>query len=277
MKKCIFYLIVLFQVQVFGQEKQCQRIVSLAPSITEILFELGLGSNLVGVTQYDTYPAEAKRLEKVGGFFDVNLERIFILKPDIVFLLQESQQDFLSLTNLKLKVISINHKNVQGIFESIQSIGELCGLPDKSQTLLTRINQEKDGIINKYQHSGGNRVLIIVSVAAERNLYISGKDGFYSELLKYLGLQNAYEGNTSMASALSQEGLIAIDPDMIIEIGEVNTEGKVKEFLSKDIFKDLKAVRNNNVYYINDDFASIPGPRFPKLLAKIANLNVKDK
>src|SRR5437868_2810407 len=99
-------------------EERCARIVTLAPSLREVLFDLGLGEHIVGVSRFDRYPPEAERIEKIGGFLDPNLEAIVRLTPDIVFILSEHSETGARLTKLHLKTFTVDHRSIRGIIDS---------------------------------------------------------------------------------------------------------------------------------------------------------------
>jgi len=106
----------------------CGRIVSLAPSITESLFALGVGDQVVGVTRYCNYPPEARAKEKVGGYQDLNYEAVLALKPDLVVLLPEHDKASQDLENLGLNLLSVDHRSIEGILDSFDVLTGACRL-----------------------------------------------------------------------------------------------------------------------------------------------------
>ena len=112
-----------------------RRIISLAPSITEVLFKLDLGDNVVGVTRYCDYPPQAEDKPKVGGYFDVNYEMLMSLESDLVILLVEHQDAIVRLEELGIPTLTVNHSRVEGILESITTIAERCGVKGKGKNL----------------------------------------------------------------------------------------------------------------------------------------------
>ncbi len=117
-----------------------RRIVSLAPSITEVLFKLGLGDRVAGVTRYCDYPPEATEKPVVGGYFDVNYEMLLSLEPDLVVLLVEHQDALVRFEELGIRTLAVNHSRVDEILESITTIAERTGVAEKGKDL--RLNLE---------------------------------------------------------------------------------------------------------------------------------------
>lgn len=251
----------------------CTRIVSLAPSITEVLFDLELGDNIVGVTRYCVYPPAARNKPKIGGFFDINLEAIMSERPSVIFALSEHAAQRVELQKLGLKVVTLEHKNVSGIISSIQNVGALCGREEQAKRLRTELEERIEGVQQRVRNQPKVRVMIVVGGAGPGSLYVSGKDGFYSELLSLAGGENVYQGLTTSIPTLSVEGLLKLDPNIIIEITTDPEMGsQLKREDSWQQFPGLRAVKNGQIYVIDDDYVSVPGPRFVKLLEKIAAL-----
>jgi len=256
----------------------CGRIVSLAPSITEIVYELGLGSGLAGVTRYDRYPPEVSSLPRLGGFFDPSLEALTAMRPDTVMLLRESSDLQIRLKELNLRTLILNHGTVSGILDSINRIGDLCGKQSGATRLLSRIKARIDSVRSRTAGRPAQRTLIVIGSGTAgdlRNLFVSGGDGFYSELLSIAGGKNVQESRTLPLSGLSPEGILELDPQVIITIASEEAELKVdrKKLLHAwRGFPAVSAVRHNRLYLVQSDYASIPGPRFVNLLEDFENI-----
>ncbi|NQT40991.1 MAG: ABC transporter substrate-binding protein, partial [Planctomycetes bacterium] len=119
--------------------EDCRRIVSMAPSVTETLFALGLGDRVVGVTRYCKYPPEADEKDEVGGHFDPNFEAIVALRPDLVILLVEQEESRQALNSLGIATLVVRHKDIEGVLESISTIGRVCGAEETAGQLLADI------------------------------------------------------------------------------------------------------------------------------------------
>lgn len=246
----------------------CQRIISLAPSITETLSALELTSNIVGVTRYDNYPDAVKSLPKIGSFFDLNTEQILTLNPTHIFVPKESYSQIQTLKNLKFNVIPINQNTVSEIDNSIKKIGEICKVTNLAKELLLKIKEKINKIKLDNPNLKSKKVLIIVGADKDK-IYISGDDGFYFELLSFVGINSVYKGKTTAFSAVTEEGLLGFEPDFVIEIGEPNQPNSIvkKQFADSKFEKIQELLKK--LIYVNDDFLSVPGPRYPEVLQKI--------
>ena len=254
-----------------------QRIVALSPSIVEIIYLLGLEEQLMGVARYSNYPAEAKNKPSVGGYIDLNYEKLLKLQPDCIILLKEQASLAKKLAQLGIHTIIVNHDHTRGIIESIKIIGNELGSPGKATQIVTDINTTVDQQISEHQNMPDQpRVLISISrdTTADHpaQVIIAGSAGFHRELVEMIGAHNAYQGSVAFPM-LSREKLIELNPDVIIDL--VNTEtwnklGKQRLLSQWNSYQELKAVSNQRVIIIHGDQHLIPGPRFPQTLEHFA-------
>jgi len=254
-----------------------QRIVALSPSIVEIIYLLGLEEQLMGVARYSNYPAEAKNKPSVGGYIDLNYEKLLKLQPDCIILLKEQASLAKKLAQLGIHTIIVNHDHTRGIIESIKIIGNELGSPGKATQIVTDINTTVDQQISEHQNMPDQpRVLISISrdTTADHpaQVIIAGSAGFHRELVEMIGARNAYQGSVAFPM-LSREKLIELNPDVIIDL--VNTEtwnklGKQRLLSQWNSYQELKAVSNQRVIIIHGDQHLIPGPRFPQTLEHFA-------
>ena len=254
-----------------------QRIVALSPSIVEIIYLLGLEEQLMGVVRYSNYPAEAKNKPSVGGYIDLNYEKLLKLQPDCIILLKEQASLAKKLAQLGIHTIIVNHDHTRGIIESIKIIGNELGSQGKATQIVTDINTTVDQQISEHQNIPDQpRVLISISrdTTADHpaQVIIAGSAGFHRELVEMIGARNAYQGSVAFPM-LSREKLIDLNPDVIIDL--VNTEtwnklGKQRLLSQWHSYQELKAVSNQRVIIIHGDQHLIPGPRFPQTLEHFA-------
>lgn len=245
----------------------CDAIVSLAPSVTEVVFELGLGSKLVGVTRYCRFPPQAQTITPVGGFYDISLEKIVTLRPTIVLGLRENAVTLEGARRFGIATREVDHTTVDGIKKSILAIAETCDVASLgTEKVATLETQERD---LKASMRGVPPYKTLVAVGRTREgssvsgVYVSGKDGFYSGILEILGMKNVNQDPTVAIPTLSPEGFIALAPDVIVEI---MSEDELKESADPGAlwrgYPTIPAVRNNRVFALKEDYASIPGPRY---------------
>lgn len=258
---------------------QCKRIVSLAPSVTEILYTLGLGDNVVGVTRYCNYPPEAKSKAQVGGYYDPNLEVVYALRPDQVIMLWEHQEKTRLLSRMGIRRLAVHNHTIQEILDSIQAIGSACNRQEEAQELVSSLEHSIRRIEAKVQ--GRPRPKVLISIGRDigsgslRDVYVAGRNNFFNEMLLLAGGQNAYEGLASIQyPVVSQEGILKLNPDIIIEMIPKDKEGNPaeKEALIKEwsSLSQVKAVKNRKIYLYNEEFMVRPSSRFTLALQELA-------
>lgn len=250
-------------------KKTPQRIVSLAPSNTEILFALGLGDRVVGVTTFCDYPAEAKKKEKIGGFKNPNLEKVIALKPDLVLATGGIQQPFIQeLEKAGIPVFVLHPKNLNQIIAGIQTVGKITGQLEESKRLTARMSKTIADISSKVtSQKKRSRPKVFVEIF-NQPLYSAGAGTFINDLIKISGGKNIAAQAGSGYVVYSLENLLKEDPDIYIAMkGSMNDPGLLKK---RTGFSDLKAVKNNRVYVVDDNLVSRPGPRIVQGLKIVA-------
>ena len=256
-----------------------QRIVSLSPSTTEIIYALGLQNRLVGVTDFCKYPSEAQKKPHVGGFLDPNFEAIASLNPDMVFILPEQQnvQNFLKELNIPFQII--NNKTVNDILNSIKIIGKVCHVEQKAHQLADSLSSKIKTIRELTGHLSQPKVLISVGRTVGNgnlaDIYAAGENTYYSELIRAAGGQNVLTNKSIAYPLLSAEGVIELNPDIIIDIIYGTGDNSLSENAARRDWQQLpqvNAVKNDRIFVINDSYAVIPGPRFVQLLDTLAKI-----
>jgi iron complex transport system substrate-binding protein len=279
MKRTVTFFIFLFFliVNCLGQVKAYpNRIVSLSPSITEILYELGLGDRIVGVTDYCDFPEDTKNKVRVGGYLNTNYEAVILLKPDLVI----TPIDYNMEIEYVLDKAGIGHMTVdtltlEGILNSIEKIGQRTGMIHKAKELVSRLRYELNRLRKNAKGRPSKRVMIVVGRenGSFENLYIAGRKTFYNELLDILGCENVYTRSDISYPSLSLEGILRLNPDVIIEMAPGCSDEKKSKIIAEwDIFKDVNAVKNNNIYVFTEDYVCIPGPRFIFILQRMEDV-----
>ena len=257
----------------------CNRVVSLAPSVTEILFALGLGDRVVGVTRFCDYPPEAAAKPRIGGYSDPSYELILRLRPDAVFMLNlhEKQQAFLS--QLGIDTMALETGSVSNIFDSVRQIAGQCGVAPRGARLVASMEDRLVKIKGLIQGRTPPRVLVSVGRSMGSNaigeIFAAGGNTFFNEVIQIAGGRNAVNSKTVMYPRLSAEGVIAIDPEVIIDL--VNNL-QDKAIAPGDVIDQWRvaaptaAVRNGRVHVLGQDYVVIPGPRVILLVEQMARL-----
>ena len=277
LRACVLCLFVFVHTQVFGQE--CARVVSLAPSVTETLFAIGLGDSVVGVTRFDSYPPEVKTKTNIGGFLDPSIETIYSLKPSHIFGVAEQKDLASNLEKMNFKTDLLEHRNIGGILEGITKVGKLCDRILEAQKLRKELEDALAAAKTKTSSLTPIKVAIVVSRnyknSTIKDLYLSGADGYYDTLLSYVGAENVFKKALGSISATSLEGLVSMNPDIIIEMlptGEIEKVSKKNLMRAWNNATMLKAVKQNKVFLIDNDWATIPGPRIVLMLNAFLNI-----
>ncbi|MGV8083393.1 MAG: ABC transporter substrate-binding protein [Coriobacteriia bacterium] len=241
-----------------------ERIVSLAPANTEILFALGLGDKVVGVTTYDDYPAEVADIEKVGDFMSPNLEAIAAENPDLVLATTGVQEDTIKqLEKLGAIVIAIDPQNLEGVYSAIERVGKVTGTSEKAAEVVEGMKDDVAEIQAAVKSSP--KVTTFIEIA-QNPLYTAGKDTFMDELITLAGGTNVVAESGWVA--YSSEQLVAANPDVYFA-----TKGSMSDPASiaqRPGYADLSAVKNGRVIILDDNLVSRPGPRVVQGLKQIA-------
>jgi iron complex transport system substrate-binding protein len=255
---------------------QYHRVLSFAPSITETLFALGLGDRVVGVTRYCNYPAQAKNLPRVGGYFDPNYEMILSLKPDLVFILKEhsSIAEFLHKNRIACRVI--DNENVNAILRSFTTIGVMFDKTKQADSLISTFNSEVPAAVQSPGRTHGRpRILLCIGrdnpgSGSISKVYLAGPKSFYSELMNDAGGENAYADSAFSYPSFSGEGIIRLAPDIVIDL-TASVAGVDGEKVRQDWTRlgMVPAVKNLLVFCPVNDFMTIPGPRIGLIVREI--------
>jgi len=244
-----------------------QRIVSLAPSVTEILFALGAGDEVVGVSQYCDYPPEATRLPRVGSFLTPNVEAIVALRPTLVIGLGLSSdlREIRALSETGCAIMKVNDDSVAQIEDSIRAIGDRIGRYDAARTLLAKLETQINGVRERVASTHRVRVLMLVG---HEPLVAVGPGTFLDELLKIANADNIADATNQQWPKLSLEFVIAMNPEVILD-GQMGSDpGAPGRFWEK--YASIPAVRNHRVYAYPGDQILHAGPRIGSSLEILA-------
>ena len=248
-----------------------KRIVSLAPSNTEILFALGLNKEIIGVTEYCDYPDDAKNKEKIGGFSNPNLEKIYSLKPDFVFGVRGNPKETLiNLTKLKIDVLAYDPKNLDDLFNLIIKVGKITDKREEAYNLVSKMKEKRDSIIEKADKLRKKKVYLEIW----NNPYMSvGENTYLNKLIEDAGGINIAKKAKGDWPILSQEFIITENPEVIIiaYMGQ-----NIEEVLKRPGWENIDAVKNKRIYIINPDLIYRLGPRIIDGMEELFNLIHKE-
>lgn len=256
-----------------------QRVVSLSPALTEIMFSLGLDSKVVGVTAHCKYPPEAQRKTQVGTIFTPNFEAMSSLKPDCALLASQDVEKIARIRSFGWRPEVFQDKTIEDVFETIHRLGRLFDATERADQLVEEMRGRLETLRKKTQGNAPVRVLLVVSRNYESSrleeVYLAGRDGLCEPLLEIAGGKNVYSGSMPFPK-VSAEGLLSMEPDLILEIVPDEILKKTsKEALDSAwlTLPSLKAVRNRKIFHIAESEAAlIPGPSMVLWAEKAADV-----
>ena len=235
-----------------------QRIVSLAPSITETLFAVGAGDQVVGVTDYCNFPEGAREKTRVGGVVNPSVETIISLKPDLIILSMEGnvREDFNKLLSFGIPVFVTNPRSLAGIHKSIVDIGVLTGHAEEAAQLVVGLKAREDSVAQRVG-TDKKRILFIVSL---QPLIVVGGKSFLAELIDRAGGLNVAAGSPSTFPTYSRESVVKENPEFLFVMSDVVADVNQLVTLYPE-WKGIEAVRTGNIHRVDADIVSRPGPR----------------
>ncbi len=253
-------------------DKAPSRIVSLAPSNTEILFYLGLGDKVVGNTTYCNYPEAAKNCTKVGGFADPSLEKVVALKPDLVLATDIHKPLLESLEDAGMKVLVLDPKTIEGIISNIQLVGKACGVENKAielnQVLTNRINAVNEKIAN----IPDNQRPTVYCEIWDQPLMSVGKDSLIGQVIRMAGGINMTDDSGEEYPQISAEIVIARNPAVMINSYGMGSAKVVTpaEIAGRKGWSQLAFIKNDRIYSIHSDLLNRSAPRIVDGIEKMA-------
>lgn len=239
-----------------------QRIVALAPSVTETLFVLGLGDRVVGVGDYSSWPPEAAGKPKLGGLFDVSLEGVMALEPDLAILLRSEDKLRGQLERLGVEVLTVESESIADIMETTRKIGERAGVSDAAEEFLRQF--EVDLMPRRI---GGAPTVVITMGRQPRNfsdILVAGPGTYLHELLVRLGAFNAFADSPISYPQVGLEEILGRRPDAIVELQP--SPGSIA-WLKQDwaAFPEQQLAGTGCVQVVAGDHVLVPGPRLPRI------------
>jgi iron complex transport system substrate-binding protein len=294
----VFFLLFALNASFYGNQKEAvtdalgfayvvesapQRIISLAPNITEILFSLGLGEKVVGVTSFCDYPPQAQEKEKIGGWVDPNLERIKALNPDLIIGFRGNPLRILKRIRslgLPLFVLEIGD-DLEFVFSVIEKIGKVTLREKEAESLIQSLRNKYDAVqsaLKDVEH----QPKVFLSIHGF-SFWTSGKESFLNDLLIKARGENIAGNIPQQWLLYKQEQLIHQNPEIIIILCKSLQEFlKAKEWIkTKTHLQEVSAVKTDRVYFLDENLAARPGPRLFEALEELARIlhpkNFEDK
>ena len=250
-----------------------QRIVSFGPSITEILFALGLEEKVVGVSNYCDYPEAATLKAKIGDAFNPSLERIVELEPDLVLTVKQEQLN-MELDALGIKFMVLDPEDIDGILGDIELVGEITGTKKRAEELVKDMQDSISQVIALMEDVPEVRVFFIVDATDLTLPWTAGTGSFIDALITMAGGENIAAKAQGAWVQFSLEQIVSSDPEVIIiqtMIGGVPTISK-EELEEHPVWGEMTAVKQGKICFIDGDLVSRPGPRIVRGSEEMAKI-----
>lgn len=250
-----------------------ERIVSLVPPNTEILFTLGLGEKVVGVTSYCNYPPEAQRKEKVGTVTEINLEKIVRLEPDLVLAGSLTPREVVEkLEGLGMQVFVLDAHTIEEVLEDLRKVATLAGVPEQGEILVQQLGEKLLEIRAKTTILSEEKRPLLLHVIWHDPIWTAGNGTFIDELITTAGGRNATADCTGYVT-LDLEEVIRRNPDIITVVSTHGNETVSYEFLLSDPrLRVIRAIQEKKIFLIDGDVVSRPGPRIIEALSLFAQI-----
>ena len=254
-----------------------ERIVSLAPANTEILFAVGAGDRVVAVTEYCTFPEEATKLPIIGGYSTVNVERVITAKPDLIIAYYGNGEETIShLKNLGYTVLTLNADSISGTIKDIRIVGAAVGCEAEAEALIADMESRMAAVSEKLAGIPESEKPTMVHSMWTDPLWVSGSSTFQDEMIAFAGGINAV-AETEGWGIVTLEKFLLIDPDIIfvdtgMGMGEGAQDVLKNYFLTEPRLSTLTAVQTGQVYAVNADIIDRGGPRIVEGIEAIASI-----
>ena len=250
-----------------------QRIVSFGPSITEILFALGLEEKVVGVGDYSDYPEAAKLKPKVGGAFNPSLEKIVELEPDLVLTVKQEQLN-MELDALGIRFMVLDPKDIDGIFKDIELIGKVTGTKKRAEELIKNMQDSVSQVLAQVKDVPKVRVFFIVDATDLTLPWTAGTGSFIDALITMAGGENIAAKGQDAWVQFSLEQIVSSNPEVIIiqtMTGGIPTVSK-EVLEASPAWGEMTAVKQDKMRFIDGDLVSRPGPRIVQGLEEMVKI-----
>jgi iron complex transport system substrate-binding protein len=258
-----------------------QRIISLAPSNTQILFAIGVGNNVVGVTDYDHYPYDfsawvaAGNMTSIGGFSTPNKETIASLNPDLILATPINDPDVVTLRNLGYKVLVLNPNDVNGVLQDLIMVGKATGADENATSLVNSINSQINAITEKIEAANLPKPLVYYEVW-DPPLMSVGNTSFINDVIAKAGGQNIFQNESQGYPTVSSETIVQKNPEVILlptemaNTGEAPFYGSVDQVKARPGWNVISAVQNNRIVIVSGDLFAEAGPRIAEQITVAA-------
>ncbi|MCY6369645.1 ABC transporter substrate-binding protein [Clostridium ganghwense] len=249
-------------------EKEPQKIISIAPNITETIFDLGKKDKLIGRTEYCDYPKEVEKIEVIGSLKTPNIEKITELKPDLIIASTHFNKKTLKkLEDLGMKVVVLyGEETFDGAYETIEKVGTVLNAQDKAAEIVSSMKKKVEDIKKKVEVENKPSVYYVVTYGKGGD-YTAGKGTFIGQMIEMAGGKNAADDVEGWKYSI--ERLIEKNPNMLVCSSRFDTKKGIE---NTNGYKDLDAVKNDKLYEIDENLITRQGPRLTDGLEELAKI-----
>ncbi len=249
-----------------GGATPAKRIVSLVPALTEMLYAIGAGPQVVAVSSYDDYPPETAALPRVGALLDPDVERILALRPDLVITYGSQGTLETQLDRAGIGIFSYRHGGLQTLLATMTALGQAAGRPDDAARAVRELQGRFEAVRARARGRQRPKVLLVFGRQPQslQQLYVSGGAGFLHEMLEIAGGVNVFADVARESVQPSKETLLARAPDVVVELRASDTLSEADVARERRVWAtltSLPAVRNGRIHILQGKHLVVPGPR----------------
>ena len=249
------------------------RIVSLVPATTEMLFAMGAGDRIAGISNYDHFPPEAERLPRLGGLLDPNVERLLAVKPDLVIVYGTQSELRRQLDSAGIPMFSYVHRGLADITETIRTLGARVGSEREARALADRMEKQLASIRSRVAGRPRPKTLLVFGrePGSLRRIDASGGYGFLHDILDTAGGADALGDIARESVQMSAEMVLARAPDVIVELRYARGDtAAAADLRAWDALASVPAVKNHRVFILQGEEFVVPGPRVAAATERLA-------
>jgi iron complex transport system substrate-binding protein len=251
-----------------------RRIVSLAPSNTEVLFAVGAGDQVVGVTKYCNYPPEAQTREQIGGFAadTISVETIVALEPDLVLAIGESQRPVIeALEQVGIPVVALMASTFDDVYANIEQVGELTGHQEEATQVVAEMQKRVDTVTTVVAAIPQEERLPVFWEIWDEPLMTAGPSTFAGQAIELAGGVNIFADVTEDYPQVSAEEVVKRNPAVILGPDTHGDKLTPEQVIQRPGWDQIEAVQEGRIHLIQGDIVSRPGPRLAEGLEAVAH------
>lgn len=253
-----------------------QRIISTAPGFTETLFAIGAGDRVIAVSTYCHFPIVVEKLPRIGSYLQPNIEAIAKLKPDLVLVHAEQKQALAQLNGMGIHTVALRNTSLEDTLKTVREIGVAVGMSSAGITLEASIRAKLAAIEKRLEGQPRKTLLFVVGRTPGRldGMIAVGKGSFLNELIRIAGGRNVLNDSPVTYPKISLEGLMRLNPDVIVDMGDMAVTTGVTESHKKSVLKlwEVQPGVTAKVYAVAADIFVVPGPRVAEAAEEFARM-----